>query len=70
MTPRSRDPTGSVIVPDEVLKRFGTDTESAEKLAGASVTLWHADQAAFKRFFAAEIQKWREVVKKANLKFD
>ena len=44
--------------------------ETAEKLAGASVTLWHADQAAFKRFFAAEIQKWREVVKKANLKFD
>src|SRR5437660_4552990 len=30
--------------------------ETAEKLAGASVTLWHADQAAFKRFFAAEIQ--------------
>ena len=44
--------------------------ETAEKLAGASVTLWESDQPAFKRFFAAEIQKWREVVKKANLKFD
>ena len=44
--------------------------ETAEKLAGASVTLWESDQAAFKRFFGAEIQKWREVVKKANLKFD
>src|SRR5690242_3667160 len=44
--------------------------ETAEKLSGASVTLWQSDQAAFKRFFGAEIQKWREVVKKANLKFD
>jgi tripartite-type tricarboxylate transporter receptor subunit TctC len=44
--------------------------ETAEKLAGASVTLWEGDQAAFKRFFAAEIQKWREVVKKANLKLE
>jgi tripartite-type tricarboxylate transporter receptor subunit TctC len=44
--------------------------ETAEKLAGASVTLWESDQPAFKRFFAAEIEKWRQVVKKANLKFD
>jgi tripartite-type tricarboxylate transporter receptor subunit TctC len=44
--------------------------ETAEKLAGASVTLWEGDQPAFKRFFAAEIEKWREVVKRANLKFD
>jgi tripartite-type tricarboxylate transporter receptor subunit TctC len=44
--------------------------DTGEKLAGASVTLWESDQPAFKRFFAAEIQKWREVVKKANLKFD
>src|SRR6266849_4064625 len=36
--------------------------ETAEKLAGASVTLWQGDQAAFRRFFAAEIEKWREVV--------
>jgi tripartite-type tricarboxylate transporter receptor subunit TctC len=44
--------------------------ETAEKLAGASVTLWEGDQPAFKRFFAAEIEKWREVVKKANLKLE
>jgi tripartite-type tricarboxylate transporter receptor subunit TctC len=44
--------------------------ETAEKLVGASVTLWEGDQAQFKRFFAAEIEKWRGVVKKANLKFD
>jgi tripartite-type tricarboxylate transporter receptor subunit TctC len=44
--------------------------ETAEKLAGASVTLWDAEQAAFRRFFAAEIDKWRAVVKDANLKFD
>jgi tripartite-type tricarboxylate transporter receptor subunit TctC len=44
--------------------------ETAEKLAGASVTLWESDQPAFKRFFAAEIEKWREVVKKANLKLE
>ena len=41
-----------------------------EKLAGASVTLWEGDQATFKRFFPAEIEKWRAVVTKAHLKFD
>jgi tripartite-type tricarboxylate transporter receptor subunit TctC len=46
------------------------ERETQDKLAGASVTLWAADQAQFKRFFAAEIEKWRAVVKKANLKFD
>jgi tripartite-type tricarboxylate transporter receptor subunit TctC len=46
------------------------ERETQDKLAGASVTLWAADQAQFKRFFAAEIDKWRGVVKKANLKFD
>ena len=44
--------------------------ETQEKLAGASVALWTVDQAQFKRFFPAEIAKWREVVKKANLKLD
>ncbi len=44
--------------------------ETAEKLAGASVTLWQSDQPAFERFFATEIQKWRDVVKKANLKLE
>jgi len=44
--------------------------ETAEKLAGASITLWQSDQPAFKRFFATEIQKWRDVVKKANLRLE
>ena len=46
------------------------EPQTKDKLAGASVTLWAADQAEFKRFFPAEIAKWREVVKRANLKFD
>ena len=44
--------------------------ETQEKLAGASVALWTGDQAQFKRFFPAEVAKWRDVVKKANLKLD
>jgi tripartite-type tricarboxylate transporter receptor subunit TctC len=52
------------------IKATLAEPQTAEKLAGASVTLWESDQPAFKRFFAAEIQKWREVVKKANLKFE
>ena len=44
--------------------------ETQQKLAGASVALWTADPAQFKRFFPAEVAKWREVVKKANLKLD
>ena len=44
--------------------------ETREKLAGASVTLYVDDQASFKRFFAAEIEKWRAVVKKTNLKLE
>jgi tripartite-type tricarboxylate transporter receptor subunit TctC len=42
--------------------------ETREKLAGASVTVYAAGQEEFKRFFANEIAKWRNVVKKANLK--
>lgn len=44
--------------------------ETKEKLAGASVTLWEADQATFKRFFPTEVQKWRAVVTKAHLKLE
>ena len=44
--------------------------ETQQKLAGASVALWTADQAQFKAFFPAEIAKWRDVVKKADLKLD
>jgi len=42
--------------------------ETHEKLAGASVTVYAAGQDEFKRFFASEIAKWRNVVRKANLK--
>jgi len=42
--------------------------ETHEKLAGASVTVYTASQAEFKRFFSGEIEKWRDVVKKADLK--
>lgn len=42
--------------------------ETRDKLAGASVTVYGASQAEFKRFFSSEVEKWRGVVKKANLK--
>jgi tripartite-type tricarboxylate transporter receptor subunit TctC len=44
--------------------------ETREKMQGASVTLFQDNQANFRRYFLAEIEKWRGVVKKANLKFD
>lgn len=44
--------------------------ETHAKLAGASVTVWAGSQAEFKRFFPGEIEKWRDVVKKTNLKLD
>jgi tripartite-type tricarboxylate transporter receptor subunit TctC len=44
--------------------------ETREKLAGASVTVYTANQAEFKRFFSEEIEKWRGVVKKANLRLE
>src|SRR5919198_3220145 len=39
--------------------------ETKEKLQGAGVTVWEDNQANFRRFFTAEIEKWRGVVKKA-----
>ena len=44
--------------------------ETRAKLQGAGVSLFEANHAAFKRFFPAEIEKWRSVVKKANLKLE
>jgi tripartite-type tricarboxylate transporter receptor subunit TctC len=44
--------------------------ETREKLQGASVTAWADSQANFKRAFLADIEKWRGVVKKANLKLE
>jgi len=44
--------------------------ETREKLQGAGVSLFESNQAEFKRFFPAEIEKWRAVVKKANLRLE
>ena len=64
-------------VPADLAGRIAGDIEKVmalpethEKLAGASVTIWAGNQADFKRFFVAEIAKWRDVVKKANLKLE
>jgi tripartite-type tricarboxylate transporter receptor subunit TctC len=61
----------------ELASRIATDIgtvlaqrETREKLQGAGVSLFEANHAAFKRFFPAEIEKWRAVVKKANLKLE
>ncbi len=62
-------------VPPELAGRIAADIAKVvslpatrDKLAGASVTVYSAGQAEFKQFFANEIEKWRGVVKKANLK--
>ena len=64
-------------MPAELAARIAGDIEKVmalpethEKLAGASVTIWAGNQADFKRAFTADIAKWRDVVKKANLKLD
>ena len=64
-------------IPAELSARIGKDIqavmalpETREKLAGASVAVWEGDQAAFRRAFLADIEKWRGVVKKANLKLE
>ncbi len=64
-------------VPVELSTRIAADIQSVmalpetrQKLAGASVTLYLDNQASFKRFFLGEIEKWRGVVKKSNLKLE
>jgi tripartite-type tricarboxylate transporter receptor subunit TctC len=44
--------------------------ETQAKLQGAGVALFTSGHNEFKRFFPAEIEKWRGVVKKANLKLE
>ena len=44
--------------------------ETRERLEKAGASLFEGDQASFRRFFHTEIEKWREVVKKANLKLE
>ncbi len=64
------------ISPDLAL-RISTDIQSVlalaetrDKLQGAGASLFVDNQANFKRYFAGEIEKWRGVVKKANLKLE
>jgi len=44
--------------------------ETRAKLAAAGVALFEDSRANFQRFFVAEIDKWRNVVKKTNLKLE
>jgi tripartite-type tricarboxylate transporter receptor subunit TctC len=44
--------------------------ETRQRLEGAGASLFEDNQASFRRFFHAEIEKWRGVVKKANLKLE
>jgi tripartite-type tricarboxylate transporter receptor subunit TctC len=64
-------------LPTELATRIAADVqavlalpETRAKLEGAGVTLWQDNQANFRRFFGADIQKWRDVVRKANLKLE
>jgi tripartite-type tricarboxylate transporter receptor subunit TctC len=64
-------------VPAELATKIASDIEKVmalpetrAKLSGASVTVWAGNQAEFKRFFPGEIVKWRDVVKRANLKLE
>jgi tripartite-type tricarboxylate transporter receptor subunit TctC len=64
-------------IPGDLATRIAADIqkvvqlpETREKLQGASVAVWESDAASFKAFFPREVEKWRGVVKKANLKFD
>ena len=44
--------------------------ETKDKLAGASVAVWEDNQANFRRAFLADIEKWRGVVKRSNLRLE
>jgi tripartite-type tricarboxylate transporter receptor subunit TctC len=44
--------------------------ETRERLKAVGVELFEDNQANFRRFFAAEIEKWRKVVKAANLSME
>jgi tripartite-type tricarboxylate transporter receptor subunit TctC len=64
-------------VPADLAARIAADIEKVvalpetrEKLQGAGVSLFSSNHAEFKRFFPTEVAKWRDVVKKANLKLE
>lgn len=64
-------------VPADLAARIAGDvrkvlslSETREKLQGAGVSLFEDSHENFKKFFPAEVAKWRDVVKKANLKLE
>ena len=64
-------------IPPEHAARIAADIqavlalqETRDKLQGAGVSLFEDSHANFRKFFVTEIDKWRGVVRRANLKFD
>ena len=64
------------ISPD-LAARIATDIQAVralpdtrEKMQGSGVALWEETHAGFRKYFAAEIEKWRGVVRRANLKLE
>jgi tripartite-type tricarboxylate transporter receptor subunit TctC len=64
-------------LPEELGARIAADIqavlklpETRDKLQAAGVALFEDNQAGFRRFFLADIDKWRSVVKKGNLKLE
>ena len=64
-------------VPPELSARIARDVqavlaqpETRERLQATGAELFEEDQAGFRRFFLADIEKWRNVVKAANLKLE
>ena len=64
-------------MPADLAARIAADVEKVlalpetrDKLQGAGVSLFVSSHADFKRFFPAEVAKWRDVVGKANLKLE
>jgi tripartite-type tricarboxylate transporter receptor subunit TctC len=68
---------GPASIPGELGARIAADVQAVlaqpatrEKLQGAGVVLFEDNQGNFKRFFLADVQKWRDLIKKTQLKLD
>jgi tripartite-type tricarboxylate transporter receptor subunit TctC len=64
-------------IPPDLAARIANDVrkvlalpDTKEKLQGAGVSLFEDSHENFKKFFPTEVAKWRDVVKKANLKLE
>jgi len=64
-------------IPADLAARIANDVrkvlalpDTKEKLQGAGVSLFEDSHENFKKFFPTEVAKWRDVVKKANLKLE